>query len=212
METSKEYFDEIAGNWDEMQQQFFSNGVREKVFEVAGISVGGQESKVAADIGAGTGYVTEGLLEKGVEVIAVDQSGQMLDLLFQKLGNKGVIKCVQADGNDIPLADDSVDFVFANMYLHHVVSPVLAIKEMYRILKKEGKLLISDLACHNYDFLVTEQHDIWKGFSRENMMTWLKAAGFSLVEIQSVGSNCSADSQCGVESASVSIFVSMGKK
>jgi len=68
-DSSKEYFDAIGGGWDEMQQRFFSTAVREKALSVAAVDSG----KVAADIGAGTGFITEGLHERGLKVIAVDQ-------------------------------------------------------------------------------------------------------------------------------------------
>jgi len=37
-----------------------------------------QKRKTAADIGTGTGFITEGLLQEGLNVIAVDQSENML--------------------------------------------------------------------------------------------------------------------------------------
>jgi len=77
----KEYFDRVANQWDEMRGRFFSEQVREKAFEVAGV----QKGRIAADIGAGTGFITEGLVGKGIEVIAVDQSQAMLDSIKKKM-------------------------------------------------------------------------------------------------------------------------------
>lgn len=75
MERSKTYFNEIAENWDEMRASFFSEDVREVAYSLAEI----QKGKVAADIGAGTGYVSEGLLKAELKVIAIDQSEHMLE-------------------------------------------------------------------------------------------------------------------------------------
>lgn len=50
------------------------------------------------------------------------------------------------------IEDESVDYVFANMFLHHASSPTNTIKEMVRILKKSGKLIITDLDKHDFDF------------------------------------------------------------
>lgn len=212
MERSKKYFDEIANSWDGMQQEFFSEKVREVAYQLAGVQVGNK----AADIGAGTGYVTEGLIERDVDVIAIDQSSGMLEILKSKMVNKyGAnvsIKCIQGDSDNLPLEDNSVDYVFANMYLHHVVLPETAIKEMYRILKKDGKLVITDLDTHTYDFLIKEQHDIWLGFDRGNILTLLNNAGFAESMISSVGSECSAESLCKCDSAVISIFAAVGKK
>lgn len=69
----------------------------------------------------------------------------------------------------LPIADEAVDYVFANMYLHHVESPPEAIKEMARILKPEGRLIIADLDVHAFQFLKDEHHDRWMGFKREDI-------------------------------------------
>ncbi|NOR21641.1 MAG: hypothetical protein GQ476_02960 [Candidatus Aminicenantes bacterium] len=79
--NSKKYFDEVAQQWDNMQQSFFSEDIREKTFSVAGVKKG----MIAADIGAGSGFISEGLIGKGLKVIAVDQSETMLTEMKNKL-------------------------------------------------------------------------------------------------------------------------------
>jgi len=51
------------------------------------------------------------------------------------------MQCVQGDGEHLPLEDNQVDYVFANMFLHHIESPIWTIMEMARILKFGGRLL-----------------------------------------------------------------------
>ncbi len=208
MKQSKEYFDEVASNWDNMRNDFFSDEVRLVAYKAADV----QERKVAADIGAGTGFITEGLINKNVKVIAVDQSKEMLNLLKTKFSNYKDLKCIQGVGEDLPIEDNSVDYVFANMFLHHVENPSLVIKEMQRILKSGGKLVITDLDKHNFEFLKTEQYDLWMGFDRNNMVEWFEDAGLKNVTVNCVGSNCCADSKCGCEKASISIFSAYGEK
>ena len=127
--SSNDYFERVADRWDEMRAGFFSEKVRETAYKTADI----QSGKQAADIGAGTGFVTEGLLRQGLEVIAVDQSEAMLEALKKKYPN---LDCRQGEAEGLPVADRIVDYVFANMYLHHVERPSMAIAEMTRILKK----------------------------------------------------------------------------
>jgi ubiquinone/menaquinone biosynthesis C-methylase UbiE len=57
---SKRYFDKVAIEWDTMRKAFFSEIVREKAMSIAEVRSG----KLATDIGAGTGFVTEGLTER----------------------------------------------------------------------------------------------------------------------------------------------------
>ena len=108
--------------------------------------------KLAADIGAGSGFVTEGLLERGLRVIAVDRSEAMLEEMRRKFGDGAAVEYRIGEAESLPLADGSVDYVFANMYLHHVESPPEAIREMARIVKPGGRLVITDLDRHDLRF------------------------------------------------------------
>jgi ubiquinone/menaquinone biosynthesis C-methylase UbiE len=87
--TSKEYFDKVAERWDSMRAEFFSEKVREKIVELAGAKPG----MLAADVGAGTGFMTEELVKRGLRVIAIDQSEMMLQQLRRKLGDTAAVDC-----------------------------------------------------------------------------------------------------------------------
>ena len=206
--SCKEYFDEVAQRWDTMREVFFADAVRQKAISVAGV----QPGMVAADIGAGSGFVTEGLIQEGLRVIAVDQSEAMLDEMRRKFSDYDDIEYRVGQAESLPIADEAVDYVFANMYLHHVESPPDAVAQMVRTLKPGGKLVVTDLDEHTYDFLRTEQHDRWLGFKREDVQTWLREAGLRGVATDCVGEDCCAQSECGAESARVSIFVAHGEK
>ena len=208
MEKSKDYFNEIAEKWDDLRTEFFSEQVREFAYSMADIST----EKIAADLGAGTGFMTEGLLNTGLNVIAIDQSENMLNNMKQKFKEYNTLTCLLGDSDSIPLANNSVDYVFANMFLHHVVDPLLVIKEMYRILKTDGKLVITDLDEHNFTFLKTEQHDVWMGFDRNKLEEWFEDAGFKNVNIACVGCNCCSDAKESNEKANISIFAAYGIK
>jgi ubiquinone/menaquinone biosynthesis C-methylase UbiE len=205
---SKQYFDQVASQWDQMRKGFFAGNVREVAFAAANVQAG----KQAADIGAGTGFITEGLIQKGLKVIAVDQSEAMIGEMRRKFEKFDTVDYRIGEGDNPPIQDETVDYVFANMYLHHVESPPSAIKEMVRVLRKGGKLVITDLDEHEFEFLRAEQQDRWMGFKREDIKRWFVEAGLRNVSIDCVGENCCAESSCGCESASVSIFVSSGDK
>ena len=110
--SSKNYFDTVAGQWDAMRQGFFSEGLRDKALARAGIVAG----KIAADLGAGSGFISGGLLARGVRVIAVDQSAEMLAVLRQKFGASPALDCRLGEAEHLPIDDNAVDYVFANPY------------------------------------------------------------------------------------------------
>lgn len=205
--SSKEYFDNVAEQWDSMRQNFFTTAVREAAFRVAGIKSG----DLAADIGAGTGFITEGLLLNGLTVIAVDESEAMLEVLRSKFLGKD-IHCYQGESQQLPIADATVDYAFANMYLHHVESPEKAIADMTRIIKPGGKLVLTDLDEHPYSFLREEHHDRWLGFKRAEIVKWFTASGLKDVRVDCLGQNCCTKSANNGEEAAISIFVASGVK
>jgi ubiquinone/menaquinone biosynthesis C-methylase UbiE len=204
----KRYFDEVASRWDKMRGEFFSEGVREKAISVANV----QPGKVAADIGAGTGFITEELIKRGLKVIAIDQSEEMIREMKKRFNRKGLIDYRIGDAQNIPIEQEHVDYVFANMFLHHVESPADAIKEMARILKSSGTLVITDLDEHDFEFLKTEHYDRWKGFKREDIRYWFIESGLKEIKIDCVGENCCARSDRGNKYARINIFVASGVK
>jgi ubiquinone/menaquinone biosynthesis C-methylase UbiE len=205
---SKVYFQNVANQWDTMRQGFFSETVREKAYNIADV----EEGKLAADIGAGTGFVTEGLLQKRVRVIAVDQSDEMLEQMKQKFKDFIDVDYRQGEAESLPIDDNTVDYSMANMFLHHVENPLEAIKEMVRILKPGGKIVITDLDEHNHEFLKTEQHDRWLGFKGEDIRKWFDEAGLKNILIDCAGGDCCAASSRGCDNAKISIFAAYGEK
>jgi ubiquinone/menaquinone biosynthesis C-methylase UbiE len=205
--SSKHYFDEVAGQWDTMRSSFFSETVRDQALAAANVQPGDR----AADIGAGSGFLTEALIAAGASVIAVDQSPAMLDVMRKKFGGAPVEYRV-GTSDALPLDDGSVQHALANMVLHHVEHPPEAIREMARTIRPGGTLVITDLDAHDFTFLVDEHHDRWMGFQREDVQRWFEAAGLENVRVSGVGTNCCADSLCGSQRADVSIFIATGTK
>ena len=205
---NKEYFNEIAGEWDTMRQNFFSNEVRETALAIAEV----QPGKVAADIGAGTGFLTEALLKQGLKVIAVDHSQEMLDQIRKKFAGSNRVETRLGESEQLPLLEESVDYVFANMYLHHVESPSDAVREMARILKPGGVMVITDAREHNFEFLRKEHHDRWMGFKYDDIRRWFADAGLKDINVSDIGQNCNVTSACGSDKAAIAIFAAAGRK
>jgi len=203
--SSKDYFNRVATQWDEMRQSFFPESIGETALKKANVKSG----KLAADIGAGTGFISGALIKKDIGVIAVDQSESMVAALKVKFK---ALDVRLGNAEKIPIETGKVDYVFANMCLHHVETPLRGIKEMTRILKTGGTLVITDLDEHNFEFLRNEHHDRWMGFKREDIESWFNVAGLKNIMIESLEENCCTNSSCGCQDGAANIFMATGKK
>lgn len=202
---TRAYFDAVAPRWDEMRQEFFREDVRRIAAEAAAAGAGTR----ALDVGAGSGFLTEELLRRGARVTAVDASPAMVDELRRRFPG---LDARVADAERLPFADAGFDAVLANMCLHHVERPAVALGEMARVLRPGGRLVVTDLDAHGSTFLREEHHDRWMGFARADVAAWLRAAGLREVAVEGAGEECCATSACGTASAKVSIFLARGVK
>lgn len=204
------YFAEVAAQWDQMRRDFFSDEVRRAAFRAAEISTD-SILKTAADVGAGTGFMTEGLVKAGLEVIAIDPVQEMLDVLAKKPFSTYGVECRLGEAENIPIDDMGVDYVFANMSLHHVENPERAVAEMYRILKRGGRLIITDMDTHSFEDLRKAHNDRWMGFDRKTVAGWFESAGFEASQIDNVGSCCGGGaSAMTIDGYGIGVFVASG--
>lgn len=88
------------------------------------------------DLGAGTGKLTTRLVERGLNVIAVDPIPEMLELLTSSLPETPALL---GTAEEIPLPDDSVDAVLVAQAWHWF-DEERAVKEIARVLRPGGRL------------------------------------------------------------------------
>ena len=206
MSDTREYFDKVAGQWDEMRRQFFGEGVRRQAIAAAKVGPG----MTVADIGTGTGFLAEAALEAGAKVIGIDVSSALLDQVATRFKGRP-FEGRQSEGTDVPLAKAEADAIVANMFLHHAEDPAATIAQLARGLKPGGRLVITDADSHTHEWLRTEQHDRWLGFERRDVAKWFREAGLQQVTVGDTQEICSPTAKCGAKAA-ITIFIARGVK
>jgi SAM-dependent methyltransferase len=93
-------------------------------------------AKDVLDLGAGTGKLTTRLVERGLDVVAVDPIAEMLEMLRTSLP---ATPALLGTAEEIPLADNSVDAVLVAQAWHWF-NPERAIPEVARVLRPGGRL------------------------------------------------------------------------
>jgi SAM-dependent methyltransferase len=113
-----------------------------------------ENARDVLDLGAGTGKLTTRLVERGLEVVAVDPIPEMLELLSHSLPETPALL---GTAEEIPLPDDSVDAVLVAQAWHWF-DPERAVAEVARVLRPGGRLGL-----------------VWN--TRDERMGWVKDLG-----------------------------------
>jgi ubiquinone/menaquinone biosynthesis C-methylase UbiE len=105
--------------------------------------------RICADIGCGIGFYTLPIAEQwrnSRKVIAVDRSTPALEELDKRVDNLELknVQILQTVSDRIPIEDASVDLVNLGNVYHEVKGRLNFLKEIYRILKPGGTLLVID--------------------------------------------------------------------
>jgi len=206
--SSLDYFNEVAQNWNVIRSEYFDERLKYKVLSKVNI-----KDKVVADLGCGTGFLSLALALDASIVFSIDQSVNMLietkKLMETKKFNN--VYPIKSSIDNLVLFDESVDIIFINMALHHVKDAKRAIEEMFRIIKKDGTLIISDVEEHNGEWAKEEMFDEWLGFSNDQVKEWLTDAGFNTVSIENTELKCKGYSSKG-EFTQTGIFIAVANK
>lgn len=142
------------------------------------------------DVGCGTGYLLEVLAHTVpyVQLAGVDLSGKMLEVARCRLGKSVDLKEARAEA--LPFPDASFDVVVSTSVFHYIREPVVALHEMFRVLKPLGRIVITDwchdfLACRLYElFLIVFHRPHFKIYSTKECQKLLEDAGFAQVCVE----------------------------
>jgi len=121
-------------NYDE----FFSTPLGKKILEEEARYVAKNlEGEIAVSIGCGTGIIERRIMEiKKVEIVGVELDDEMIKMASKR------IEVIKADATALPFKNASFDNAIFITSLEFIEDYRKTIDEAYRILKKEGKIVV----------------------------------------------------------------------
>ncbi len=129
-------YDTVAKFYDSLAffVEWFASKHRKKILH--------QSRGVILEVGVGTGNSFKDY-PIGSQITAIDVSREMLRLAEHKLeGYNGKIDLQQEDVRNLSFRDETFDTIFTSWVLCSVADPVKGLKEMRRVLKRDGRLLM----------------------------------------------------------------------
>ncbi|MGI0062208.1 MAG: arsenite methyltransferase [Nitrosotalea sp.] len=153
-----------------------------------------QEGETVLDLGSGAGidvFLSANKVSKSGKVIGIDMTDEMLDKARKNAvdGNYTNVEFRKGDiEKNIPVDKGTVDAVISNCVINLTTDKTSAFKEVYRILKKGGRMVISDLVTDqelDHDQVDTEQwcSCIDGALTQEHYIESIKKAGFYDINI-----------------------------
>ena len=149
-----------------------------------------KEGEIVVDLGSGAGidvFLSAKRVGETGKAIGIDMTDEMLAKARKNAEGYGNVEFFKGDIEEhIPVEDSSADAVISNCVINLTTDKVRAFSEVYRVLKKGGRMVISDLVTDNEVQNIDEAkwcECIDGAQTLENYITSIKSAGFADVSV-----------------------------
>jgi tRNA (cmo5U34)-methyltransferase len=173
------HFDEAARSWDNNpmhweRSEAIANKIRQKIDL--------KPEMMALEFGAGTGILSFLLKDSLKEIILMDNSSEMVKVMEEKASNEKVSNlkplCFDLEKSEY---NNTFDFIYSQMALHHVADVPAILKKFYRMLNTGGNLAIADLNSEDGTFHSFEFNGHF-GFDEEKLSGVLEKIGYKNIK------------------------------
>jgi ArsR family transcriptional regulator len=133
----------------------------------------------AIEVGPGYGQFLGKLCASFDQVVALDNSAEMLEQCQSRAAKQGLenIEFVLGDTSVAQQRHIKADCLSLNMVLHHNPAPAEIIAHCASLLAPKGVLLVTDLCAHDQEWVKASCGDFWLGFEPEEISHWANLAG-----------------------------------
>jgi SAM-dependent methyltransferase len=171
----------------------------EHLLEVTGLTDRPADCRIT-DIGAGSGQLTAGFVERGCQVTAVEPDERMLEVLTQRLPT---VNAVSGSAESLPVPDASADLL-CGAQMWHWVDQDRALPEIGRVLRPGGLFaLLWNFRDNSADWLtamesIVELPDAYKWFRTNEVPHYPSPIGQMSVHEFRFTQTCTAEDLIGL--------------
>jgi len=136
------------------------------------------------EVGAGTGRISQNLIDTVQSVWIVDPSVKMLQEARNRYPR---LKVLKSYAEDLPFPANCFDLVISYDSFHHWDHHQTAINELYRVTKAGGRCIIAEInPLHRRGYFIKLMEEVFRMksifFSPKDLETQLYVAGFEMVK------------------------------
>ena len=153
-----------------------------------------KKGEIVVDLGSGAGidiFLAAKKVSDSGKAIGIDMTDQMLEKARNNAtkGNYSNVEFKKGDIEEsIPLDHDSVDAVISNCVINLTTNKTNAFKEVFRVLRNDGRMVISDLITDVELPPGEVNSDQWcecidGALTKENYLSCIRQAGFEKIEV-----------------------------
>ena len=170
---SQAFFAEAGADWDTLRASMF--GPRSDLAALLALL---DPTAVVGDLGCGTGTLVASLAPHVARVHAVDASPAMLRAASVRLAGHPNVVVQEGAIESLPLANATLDIAILMLVLHHIADPPRALREVRRVLRPGGRMLLVDMRPHAQELYREQMGHVWLGFDASTIAAWCTDAGF----------------------------------
>jgi ubiquinone/menaquinone biosynthesis C-methylase UbiE/DNA-binding transcriptional ArsR family regulator len=138
------------------------------------------------DIASGDGVLAELLAPHSKKYICLDSSSKVVIAASERLRKLPHVEVIEGDMQALPFDAARFDLVLLMHALTYADKPSLSIFEAGRVLKKNGRLLLSCLAKHEHRAVVTPYGHVNLGFTERELRKFTEKAGLEVLHCEAV--------------------------
>jgi len=139
------------------------------------------------DVASGDGALSQLLAPRARSLTCVDLSSRVVEAGRARLADQPQVRVLQGDMHALPLTEQSVDLVLLLQALPYSEQPNVVLSEAARVLRAQGRLLLTCLDAHEHRSVVAPFGHRNLGFSPSKLQRLIGDAGFVDVRIRSGG-------------------------